>query len=53
MNFAQASKKKIGRFLKKTNGLLFFRFDNCRPLEGGMEQMSPVPSFLIQTCWDP
>ena len=27
--------QKIWRFWKKIIGLLFFRFDNCRPFEGG------------------
>ena len=34
INFLQASTKNWA-FLKKINGLLFFRFDNCGPLEEG------------------
>ena len=32
--FLQASTKNWA-FLEKLNGLLFFRFDNCGPFEGG------------------
>ena len=36
MNFLQASTKSWA-FLETINGILFFRFDNRGPLEGGTE----------------
>ena len=43
--------RKIWAFLEKNNDLLFLRFYNCRPFEGGHRgklQMSKMPSSLIQ-----
>ena len=45
INFLQASKKNWA-VLEKINGPLFFRFDNCGPLVGGLGANSPMPSFL-------
>ena len=45
---------KIWAFLEKNYGLLFFRFYNCGPFEGGPGAiMSQMPSFLMRPCWDP
>ena len=40
------SSKKFGH-LKKINGLLFFRFDNCGPFEGGPGTVSNAFLLII------
>ena len=46
--------RKICAFLENID-LLFLRFYNCGTFERGIRgksQSYPVPSFLIQLCWD-
>ena len=49
---AKLPQKNLG--IKK-NDLLFLRFSSCGPFEKGprgKSQMSPMPSSVIQLCWD-
>ena len=48
----EAPAKNLGIF-RKINGLLFFRFGDCGPFEGGgAGQMFQMPFFLVELCWD-